>query len=211
MHSRHLAATAAAIALGAPAAHAAGFTSVQATCLSNCFDPSQSYEQVIDASTFSGPVNIGSFSFNRSLLGDGHQTSVFHVTFWTADGRQVGDFGHYMVGSLGRQVLHLQGQAFAYDASQGNLVMKIQRDGGGWGAITGAAGSSGGAADPAASDDNVQSVWNAPKVTFMPKGVTFPAEPLLIVAAPEPAAWAMMLIGFGGAGALLRRRRTRPA
>jgi hypothetical protein len=27
-------------------------------------------------------------------------------------------------------------------------------------------------------------------------------------AAPEPAAWAMMLVGFGGMGALIRRRRT---
>jgi hypothetical protein len=27
-------------------------------------------------------------------------------------------------------------------------------------------------------------------------------------AAPEPAAWALMILGFGGAGALLRRSRT---
>ena len=28
---------------------------------------------------------------------------------------------------------------------------------------------------------------------------------------PEPASWAMMLVGFGGMGALLRSRRTRAA
>ncbi|MFI4966275.1 MAG: PEPxxWA-CTERM sorting domain-containing protein [Caulobacterales bacterium] len=29
-------------------------------------------------------------------------------------------------------------------------------------------------------------------------------------AIPEPAAWTMMIVGFGGVGALLRRRRSRP-
>jgi hypothetical protein len=28
---------------------------------------------------------------------------------------------------------------------------------------------------------------------------------------PEPAAWALMVAGFGGLGAMLRRRRARPA
>jgi hypothetical protein len=31
------------------------------------------------------------------------------------------------------------------------------------------------------------------------------------VAVPEPATWAMMIMGFGGVGSLLRRRRTAPA
>ena len=32
-------------------------------------------------------------------------------------------------------------------------------------------------------------------------------DPSSVSAAPEPGAWALMLLGFGGAGALLRRRR----
>jgi len=28
---------------------------------------------------------------------------------------------------------------------------------------------------------------------------------------PEPGAWALMILGFGAAGAMLRRRRMRPA
>ena len=36
-----------------------------------------------------------------------------------------------------------------------------------------------------------------------------PALPSLGAAVPEPAAWAMMILGFGGVGALLRRHRSR--
>ena len=34
-------------------------------------------------------------------------------------------------------------------------------------------------------------------------------EPFLVVptSAPEPAAWALMVLGFGAAGTLIRRRR----
>jgi hypothetical protein len=32
--------------------------------------------------------------------------------------------------------------------------------------------------------------------------------PIIQASVPEPASWAMMLVGFGGLGALLRRRRS---
>lgn len=38
--------------------------------------------------------------------------------------------------------------------------------------------------------------------------VTGPAGATLKAAVPEPATWAMMIIGFGGVGAMIRRRRT---
>lgn len=41
-------------------------------------------------------------------------------------------------------------------------------------------------------------------VTF---GVTVDGQALRFSVTPEPATWAMMLMGFGGAGAVLRRRR----
>jgi hypothetical protein len=31
-----------------------------------------------------------------------------------------------------------------------------------------------------------------------------------VLGVPEPAAWTMMIMGFGGVGAILRRRRSRP-
>jgi hypothetical protein len=38
-------------------------------------------------------------------------------------------------------------------------------------------------------------------------GVTFFSAAVASAAVPEPGAWAMMIVGFGGIGALLRRRR----
>jgi hypothetical protein len=38
-----------------------------------------------------------------------------------------------------------------------------------------------------------------------------PPPPPPVGAIPEPGAWALMIIGFGGAGAMLRRRRTSTA
>ena len=50
-----------------------------------------------------------------------------------------------------------------------------------------------------------------PPMTFLPHGVVTQADPLLIVSVPEPAAWALMMLGFGGMGAALRRRRPQTA
>jgi hypothetical protein len=46
---------------------------------------------------------------------------------------------------------------------------------------------------------------------FVTFGITVDGEQLTFSAAPEPATWAMMILGFGGAGVVLRRRRTEPA
>jgi hypothetical protein len=48
----------------------------------------------------------------------------------------------------------------------------------------------------------VPSTSGAPKVTFMAVGPVDSATHL-----PEPAVWAMLLVGFGTTGAFLRRRR----
>lgn len=49
-------------------------------------------------------------------------------------------------------------------------------------------------------------------ITFASSGNAFEFDGLVgaYAAVPEPAAWAMMLIGFGGAGVILRRRRAVP-
>ncbi len=63
--------------------------------------------------------------------------------------------------------------------------------------------------------------WADPTITFdpdyaAPQGATFAFSPGIPVArvdaggVPEPATWAMMLMGFGGLGAMLRRRRSLP-
>lgn len=212
MHIRNLAAAAAAIAVAAPAAHAATLmpAAIQSTCLSSCFDQTHTYKQTISASSFSGPVSIGALNLDRALLGQNYQTSVFHVTFWTADGHQVGDFGRYMIGSLGSDVVTLKGSSFAYDPSLGNLTMKIELDGfssagggGGFGFTPGAA--------PPQRIDFAPPGGDDPGLGFIPHGGVVSSDPVLLVSVPEPASWALMVLGFGGAGSVLRRRRVRPA
>jgi hypothetical protein len=44
-------------------------------------------------------------------------------------------------------------------------------------------------------------------LAFIVEGTTVPGAG---VGVPEPAAWALMLLGFGGIGAALRRRQLRP-
>lgn len=44
--------------------------------------------------------------------------------------------------------------------------------------------------------------------TFSPGSSSYVTAKSSIAAVPEPATWGMMLIGFGGLGAVMRRRRT---
>lgn len=46
------------------------------------------------------------------------------------------------------------------------------------------------------------------KIEFVSTGNSFEFDSLAGVAVPEPATWAMMIMGFGAAGAMLRRRQT---
>jgi hypothetical protein len=46
---------------------------------------------------------------------------------------------------------------------------------------------------------------------FVTFSMTIDGAPITFSAAPEPSSWAIMLLGFGGAGAVLRRRRARLA
>jgi hypothetical protein len=51
-------------------------------------------------------------------------------------------------------------------------------------------------------DTGAQLVAREPmQIIFVPQGAA------AVAAVPEPASWAMMLVGFGGLGAILRRRR----
>jgi hypothetical protein len=40
--------------------------------------------------------------------------------------------------------------------------------------------------------------------------IRYDVQAFVQASVPEPATWAMMILGFGGVGALLRHRRPRP-
>jgi hypothetical protein len=47
----------------------------------------------------------------------------------------------------------------------------------------------------------------ANRVVFTSSNMSFELDNIAVAAVPEPATWALMIGGFGGAGAMLRRRR----
>ena len=55
--------------------------------------------------------------------------------------------------------------------------------------------------------NNFGTHWQS--VPIIGSTVGIPGErPLVVIAVPEPATWALMILGFGSVGAMLRRRRT---
>lgn len=190
-------------------------TSAAAGCqVSGCLSDYGLLSRTFNAGNFSGPTRIGSFSFDRSMLGT---ASAFRLTFWTADGVQIGDFGSFDVSVLGGERLTLTGREFGYDPSQGNLIMRLQSSqpifgaggggfsfgGGGFGGGSWSGGGGGGGSSAAAL--GISQAANLP-AAFAPGPNAVDAAVALV--APEPTAWATMVLGFGVSGLWLRRRRT---
>lgn len=192
-------ASVAALAIPATAAQAATTLTVgpSAACAaSGCFgDANRTFKQTISGAT--GPIT--SLSLFRGIVGD-MQNYAVRISFETADGTQVGSWGAFTLAMLGGEFVTLGGESFTWDAAtMGDLVLKLDlvRPG----KSVGGFGGGGFAFAPS----------EAPR--FSPPLINLPAPMQQAVdvaaasAAPEPGAWALMLLGFGGAGALLRRRR----
>jgi hypothetical protein len=213
-----IAGAAAAMMAGASSAHAASFLTVAANDLcakSGCFDPSHGYSQTFSASGLSGPVHVGSLRLFKNLLGD-LQYSVVKISFQLADGTVVGDWGGFMVAVLGGDVVTLGGQAFNWDPSMGDLVVKLDAvvpgfgRGGARSALFGGSGGSGfglGSAFGGGASRAAPEAGAAPPAisaaAFDPPGVAAAA------AAPEPSTWALAIGGFLGIGVAARHRRRR--
>ncbi|MBS0332978.1 MAG: PEP-CTERM sorting domain-containing protein [Proteobacteria bacterium] len=59
--------------------------------------------------------------------------------------------------------------------------------------------------------DGVIITWGPDAYDFGVGNVSFEVERLPVPGVPEPATWALMIAGFGGVGALLRRQRAKAA
>jgi hypothetical protein len=192
------AATAAAIVLGAPSAHAATVLNVDsAGCgKATCFDDNGSYKQTFSSSAFSGPVNVGQFLMDRGVLGslDG---KTFQISF-QLNGEEIGTWGKFNMGGIGGDELWFAGESFVWNPEDGDLVLVLAiipppKEGAGGGGGGGSFGlqEEGGSFSGGSSDGDSSST-----------DVRLPTGPI-----PEPATWAMMIAGFGMAGAMMRRRQ----
>ena len=158
-----------------------------------CFDDNGSYSQTFSSSAFSGPVNVSQFLMDRGILGslDG---KTFRISF-QLNGEEIGTWGQFNMGGIGGDELLFGGDSFVWNPEDGDLVLLLaitpppKEGAGGGGGF--ALRSEGPSFDGGLPDGDDQQT-----------GGRLPAG-----AVPEPATWAMMIAGFGMAGAMMRRRR----
>lgn len=168
-----------------------------------CFGEDGVYTRTFSARDFSGPVTIGQLLMQRSVLGalDGY---TFRIAF-SLNGEEQGSWGHWNMAGINGEELGFTGENFTWNPEDGDLVLTLSlapppKAGGGifFAATTLEAGP-----DPFAEfqpfDENQGGENDLPGPG--------PSGPELSGAIPEPATWAMMIAGFGLAGAALRRRR----
>lgn len=172
------------------------------------------YYEIYNGSAFSGPTSFSQISFQANpnfSQGPGVLNGSYNISFATTTAALGSGFpvaplanvATFFNGALGGNyagVFAINGTNYNYDPSNGNLVMHVvvnnqdnvaNGTGNGymWADYTGSSVSR------AYDNTHGNAAGVGALVTTFGSGT------------PEPAAWALMLIGFGGIGAMLRHRR----
>lgn len=198
---------------GAPSAvNAATFLTVGASSLcgpGGCFaGDKKSYTQTFSASQRAGSFDVSRIQVDKSVTAGAMTHTAVKVTFVLADGTEV-TWGKFSLAALGGDVVTLGGQPVAWNAAAGDLTVRLDLvvpekpgagGGGGFGFGGGGWAAGGGAADVDAGGGFTDIVQGRPLIK---PSIEQPS----VAAIPEPGAWALMIVGFGAAGAMLRRRK----
>ncbi|WP_296597976.1 PEPxxWA-CTERM sorting domain-containing protein [Phenylobacterium sp.] len=167
-----------------------------------CFNDDGVFTQTWSAKDATGPMTVGKFLMARGVLGslDG---STFRISF-QAGGQELGTWGSYNMAGIGGDELSFDGLDFVWNPEDGDLTLVLEIIKPSKTTGLGSISSFGGGGDqpeafkpfgPGPSD--IGGPNDSPNDG--PVGEPSPA--------PEPAAWALMIAGFGMAGATLRQRR----
>lgn len=187
-----LAALAAAAGLAGPAAAVTTLDVARdAACgKSTCFNGDGVFTKTWTAADASGPMTIGRLLLDRGVLGD-FDNKTFRLSF-TLNGEELGTWGSFTMGGVQGDELLFNGQAFTWNPEDGDLVLVL--------ALTPPPKTgAGGFAAIASFDDG-------PATDDQAIDLPPPSRDQVPAAVPEPSAWALMIAGFGLAGATLRRR-----
>lgn len=139
------------------------------------------------------PDGVGTFNITSgpaaATLPGGPEGAVYvsgaNAGFGGADNLLVAEYGAGAVG------------AYQIDAN-GNPIVSTRQT-----FLSGLSGAEGALIDPL-TGDFLFSTFGSGNQLFVIQGFVAPPQPSAV---PEPASWALMIIGFGAAGAALRRRR----
>jgi len=190
--------TAAALLTAAPA-HAASTLDVSwnTGCSKNtCFNDQGVFTQSWSSKDVGGPISIGQLLIDRGVLGslDGE---MFRLSF-QIDGKEIGSWGSFVMGGIAGDELQFDGEAFTWNPEDGELTLVLEifkpKEGAGGGFSSFARGA------PSSPDED--GPGDQPEFPTY-EGAGF--EGFAGGAVPEPGAWALMIAGFGMAGAMLRR------
>jgi hypothetical protein len=164
---------------------------------STCFNEQGVFKQSWSSKDAAGPMTVGKLLLDRGVLGslDGE---TFRLSF-QVDGKEIGTWGSFTMGGIGGDELQFNGEAFTWNPEDGELTLVLE-------IFKPKPGMGGGPAFSAPAGRTGSNAETPPQGDPPPNdgGVVFDAIPGAAVV-PEPATWALMIGGFGLAGAMLRR------
>ena len=169
-----------------------------------CFNDQGVYTHAWSAAGAAGPVTVGQLLLDRGILGR-LDSNIFRLSFQVG-GQEVGAWGSYMMGGIGGDVLSFSGESFVWNPQDGDLVLVLELTPRGRGGPGGGFSALGANRDDVGGD-NTFIPQDTPETQGGPTGGGSSLDERLLTAVPEPASWALMIGGFGLAGAGLRRRR----